>query len=159
MNELSSRAGTNAPSQAGGGVMNPGVMVNGQSRDLGQVGGHVTLLEWLRAGGWTGTKEGCAEGEGGAWAVLVARDDGAGGTRWVAINSCLPPAAAFDQQEVVTAEGLGQPGDLHPVQQEMARRGGSQCGYCTPGFICSMAAEYYRPDRAAARNGHVNPEH
>ncbi len=145
--------------------MNPGVMVNGESRDLGQVGGHVTLLEWLRAGGWTGTKEGCAEGECGACAVLVARDDGAGGTRWVAINSCLPPAAAFDQQEVVTAEGLGQPGDLHPVQQEMARRGGSQCGYCTPGFICSMAAEYYRPDRHPSNPshnghpGHGDPEH
>jgi xanthine dehydrogenase small subunit len=139
--------------------MNPAVQVNGRSRDLGEVGGHVTLLEWLRAGGWTGTKEGCAEGECGACAVLVARDDGAGGTRWVAINSCLPPAAAFDQQEVITAEGLGQPGDLHPVQQEMARRGGSQCGYCTPGFICSMAAEYYRPDRMSARNGHSDHEH
>jgi xanthine dehydrogenase small subunit len=147
--------------------MNPAVMVNGRSRDLGEAGGHVTLLEWLRAGGWTGTKEGCAEGECGACAVLVARDDGAGGTRWVAINSCLPPAAAFDQQEVVTAEGLGQPGDLHPVQQEMARRGGSQCGYCTPGFICSMAAEYYRPDRHpgtpgtpsghSSHNGHSKP--
>src|ERR1700753_163599 len=158
MNELSSRAGTNAPSQAGGGVMNPGVMVNGQSRDLGQVGGHVTLLEWLRAGGWTGTKEGCAEGEGGAWAVLVARDDGAPAPRGVAITSCLPPAAAFDQQEVITAEGLGQPGDLHPVQEEMARRGGSQCGYCTPGFICSMAAEYYRPGRSTT-NGHFGPAH
>ncbi|HEY0717318.1 MAG TPA: FAD binding domain-containing protein [Streptosporangiaceae bacterium] len=140
--------------------MNPGVVVNGRSRDLGEVGGHVTLLEWLRACGWTGAKEGCAEGECGACSVLVARDDGAGGTRWVAINSCLPPAAAFAQQEVVTAEGLGQPGDLHPVQQEMARRGGSQCGYCTPGFICSMAAEYYRPGRLpAARNGHPGPGH
>jgi len=139
--------------------MRPAVTVNGRSRDLGEVGGHVTLLEWLRASGWTGTKEGCAEGECGACAVLVARDDGAGGTRWVAINACLVPAAAFDQQEVITAEGLGQPGDLHPVQQEMARRGGSQCGYCTPGFICSMAAEYYRPDRMSARNGHADHEH
>ena len=60
------------------------------------------------------------------------------------------PAAAFDQQEVVTAEGLGRPGQLHPVQREMADRGGSQCGYCTPGFICSMAAEYYRPGRRPA---------
>src|ERR1700760_4300988 len=148
MSELSSVAGQNT--QARGGVMNPAVTVNGESRDLGEAGGHVTLLEWLRAGGWTGTKEGCAEGECGACAVLVARDDGGGGTRWVAINACLVPAAAFDQQEVVTAEGLGQPGDLHPVQQEMAHRGGSQCGYCTPGFICSMAAEYYRPDRTPA---------
>jgi xanthine dehydrogenase small subunit len=137
--------------------MNAAVVVNGQSRELGAVGGHVTLLEWLRDGGLTGTKEGCAEGECGACSVLVARDDGAGGTRWVAINSCLPPAAAFDQQEVITAEGLGQPGDLHPVQEEMARRGGSQCGYCTPGFICSMAAEYYRPGRLPATVSPTSP--
>src|ERR1700742_2113395 len=155
MSELSSVPVTTVA----GGVMNPAVTVNGQPRDLGPAGGHVTLLEWLRAEGLTGTKEGCAEGECGACSVLVAREDGAGGTRWVAITACLVPAAAFDQQEVITAEGLGQPGDLHPVQQEMARRGGSQCGYCTPGFICSMAAEYYRPDRMAARNGHADPEH
>jgi xanthine dehydrogenase small subunit len=125
-------------------------MVNGQSRELGEVGGHVTLLDWLRADGLTGCKEGCAEGECGACAVLVARPDGPDRTSWVAINACLVPAAAFDQQEVVTAEGLGRPGQLHPVQREMADRGGSQCGYCTPGFICSMAAEYYRPGRRPA---------
>jgi xanthine dehydrogenase small subunit len=135
------------------------VVVNGRDRRLGEVGGHVTLLEWLRGSGLTGCKEGCAEGECGACAVLVARDDGQGRARWVAINACLVPAAAFDQQEVVTAEGLGQPGQLHPVQREMAERGGSQCGYCTPGFICSMAAEYYRPGRqpvAPSLNGHLN---
>jgi xanthine dehydrogenase small subunit len=128
-------------------------VVNGRTRELGEVGGHVTLLEWLRGCGLTGCKEGCAEGECGACAVLVARDDGPGRTRWVAINACLVPAAAFDQQEVVTAEGLGQPGRLHPVQREMAERGGSQCGYCTPGFICSMAAEYYRPGRRSGADG------
>ena len=126
------------------------VVVNGRARELGEVGGHVTLLEWLREGGLTGCKEGCAEGECGACAVLVAREDGPGRSYWVAINACLVPAAAFDQQEVVTAEGLGRPGRLHPVQREMADRGGSQCGYCTPGFICSMAAEYYRPGRSGA---------
>ncbi len=177
----------------------PRLVVNGRTRELGEVGGHVTLLEWLRASGLTGAKEGCAEGECGACAVLVAREDvhgdvhgdgcqddrrhgngrgddrgdglgsGRGGdrgdglgnghgdgqnrTRWVAINACLVPAAAFDQQEVVTAEGLGRPGRLHPVQREMAARGGSQCGYCTPGFICSMAAEYYRPGRRSAVSG------
>jgi xanthine dehydrogenase small subunit len=123
------------------------LVVNGRTRELGEVGGHVTLLEWLRADGLTGGKEGCAEGECGACAVLVARQDGPDRSRWVAINACLVPAAAFDRQEVVTAEGLGRPGQLHPVQREMADRGGSQCGYCTPGFICSMAAEYYRPGR------------
>jgi xanthine dehydrogenase small subunit len=125
----------------------PALLVNGRTRELGEVGGHVTLLEWLRADGLTGCKEGCAEGECGACAVLVARPDGPDRTHWVAINACLVPAAAFDKQEVVTAEGLGRPGQLHPVQREMASRGGSQCGYCTPGFICAMAAEYYRPDR------------
>ena len=143
--------------------MKPQLVVNGRARELGEVGGHVTLLEWLRADGLTGGKEGCAEGECGACAVLVARPDGPDRTRWVAINACLVPAAAFDQQEVVTAEGLGRPGQLHPVQREMAERGGSQCGYCTPGFICSMAAEYYRPDRravgaaAAVVNGSSGP--
>jgi len=131
----------------------PRLVVNGRTRELGEVGGHVTLLEWLRGSGLTGCKEGCAEGECGACAVLVARDDGQDRTRWVAINACLVPAAAFDQQEVVTAEGLGQPGRLHPVQREMAERGGSQCGYCTPGFICSMAAEYYRPGRRPSVTG------
>ena len=133
--------------------MEPRLVVNGRTRELGGVGGHVTLLEWLRGSGLTGCKEGCAEGECGACAVLVARDDGPDRTRWVAINACLVPAAAFDQQEVVTAEGLGQPGRLHPVQREMAERGGSQCGYCTPGFICSMAAEYYRPGRRPSVTG------
>ena len=64
------------------------------------------------------------------------------------INACLIPAAGLDGQEVLTAEGLGTPTTLHPVQHEMAVRGGSQCGYCTPGFVCSMAAEYYRAGRA-----------
>ena len=139
--------------------MEPRLLVNGRTRELGEVGGHVTLLDWLRGSGLTGCKEGCAEGECGACAVLVARDDGRDRTRWVAINACLVPAAAFDQQEVVTAEGLGRPywsGQLHPVQREMADRGGSQCGYCTPGFICSMAAEYYRPDRRPASSGAPN---
>jgi xanthine dehydrogenase small subunit len=109
-----------------------------------------TALDWLRSQGLTGAKEGCAEGECGACSILVARPDAVGGTRWTAINACLVPAAALDGQEVVTSEGLGSPEALHPVQYEMAVRGGSQCGYCTPGFVCSMAAEYYRPSRDAS---------
>jgi xanthine dehydrogenase small subunit len=150
-------AGTRDTAEAGACAVEPRLVVNGRPRELGEVGGHVTLLEWLRGCGLTGSKEGCAEGECGACAVLVARDDGADRTRWVAINACLVPAAAFDQQEVVTAEGLGRPGRLHPVQREMAERGGSQCGYCTPGFICSMAAEYYRPGRRPAAAGSHQP--
>jgi xanthine dehydrogenase small subunit len=128
-----------------------GIVVNGELRDLDGVPLHTNALDFLRDCGLTGAKEGCAEGECGACSVMVARPapDGSEATEWTAINSCLLPAAALDGQEVVTSEGLGTPGALHPVQQEMAVRGGSQCGYCTPGFICSMAAEFYRSGRAA----------
>lgn len=125
------------------------ITVNGVTlRGGGDRGVHTNALDALRDHGLTGCKEGCAEGECGACAVMVARPDGPSGerTRWVPVNACLIPAAALDGQEIVTAEGLGTPNCLHPVQEEMARAGGSQCGYCTPGFVCSMAAEYYRPD-------------
>jgi xanthine dehydrogenase small subunit len=126
------------------------VTVNGAPCSLDGTDPATNALDWLRGQGLTGAKEGCAEGECGACSVMVARPDSSGeGTRWTAVNACLLPAAALDGQEVVTAEGLGSPDALHPVQREMAVRGGSQCGYCTPGFVCSMAAEYYRPDRAA----------
>jgi xanthine dehydrogenase small subunit len=141
----------------------PTVLVNGEQRPVVDVEPHVTALDWLRSQGLTGAKEGCAEGECGACSIMVARPDGAedtGRTRWTALNACLVPVLALDGQELVTSEGLGAPGALHPVQREMAHRGGSQCGYCTPGFICSMAAEYYRPERApvdVSSNGHGGP--
>ncbi len=128
-----------------------GITVNGDVRPLEGIPLHTNALDFLRACGLTGAKEGCAEGECGACSVLVARPaaDGTDATEWTAINSCLIPAASLDGQEVVTAEGLGTPDALHPVQHEMAVRGGSQCGYCTPGFVCSMAAEFYRAGRSA----------
>jgi xanthine dehydrogenase small subunit len=133
-------------------VPEPQVTVNGQPRALAGTPVHTNALDFLRGLGLTGAKEGCAEGECGACAVLVARPDGTG-SRWTPVNACLVPAAALDGQEVVTAEGLGSPGDLHPVQAELAARGGSQCGYCTPGFVSSMAAEYYRPGREPRPDG------
>ena len=139
-----------------------GIMVNGKPRDLEGVPLHTNALDFLRGCGLTGAKEGCAEGECGACSVLVARPaaDGSETTEWTAINSCLVPAAALDGQEVVTAEGLGAPESLHPVQHEMAMRGGSQCGYCTPGFVCSMAAEFYRAGRSATNGtGPPDPYH
>jgi len=139
----------------------PSVTVNGRSVPLGAVAPHTSALDWLRGEGLTGAKEGCAEGECGACSVLLARTGITTPTEWTPLNACLMPAASLDGQEVVTAEGLGSARDLHPVQREMAVRGGSQCGYCTPGFVCSMAAEYYRPGRcdhgdqgAAARDDH-----
>jgi xanthine dehydrogenase small subunit len=129
----------------------PQVTVNGRLCSLDGVPANTTALNWLRDLGLTGAKEGCAEGECGACSVLVARPDYAdpdNRTQWTAINACLIPAGTLDGGEVVTSEGLGTPDALHPVQREMAVRGGSQCGYCTPGFVCSMAAEYYRADRS-----------
>ncbi|GAA3600651.1 FAD binding domain-containing protein [Kineosporia mesophila] len=125
----------------------PTAQVNGRPLGLNGAAPHVSALDLLRANGLLGAKEGCAEGECGACAVLLARPGIAAATEWTAVNACLLPSATLADQEVRTVEGLGDPGNLHPVQQEMAERGGSQCGYCTPGFICSMAAEYYRPDR------------
>ena len=139
------------------------VTVNGTPRALEGTDPGTTALDWLRDRGLTGAKEGCSEGECGACSVLVARPDGDTRTRWTALNACLVPVAALDGQEVVTAEGLGTPQDLHPVQREMALRGGSQCGYCTPGFVCSMAAEFYRAGRegasGAAGDGAPDAEH
>ncbi|AWB96056.1 xanthine dehydrogenase small subunit [Agromyces badenianii] len=125
------------------------VTVNGRNLPLRGIAAHTTALDWLRDTGLTGSKEGCAEGECGACAMLLATSDGHGGTVWTAVNACLVPAAALDGQEIVTAEGLGTPEALHPVQERLAEGGGSQCGYCTPGFACSMAAEFYRAGRVA----------
>ena len=116
-------------------MQSPAVTVNGRSVPLDGTPPHTTALDWLRAQGLVGCKEGCAEGECGACSVLVARPGRTTQTRWTALNACLVPIAAFDGQELVTAEGLGTSDDLHPVQEEMAARGGSQCGYCTPGFV------------------------
>jgi xanthine dehydrogenase small subunit len=131
----------------------PAVTVNGATVPLAGATPDTTALDWLRACGLTGCKEGCAEGECGACSVLVARPGLGVPTEWTAVNACLVPVAALDGQEIVTAEGLGRTDALHPVQLEMAVRGGSQCGYCTPGFVCSMAAEYYRADRTPDADG------
>lgn len=125
------------------------VTVNGRRRPLDGVAAHATALDWLRDTGLSGSKEGCAEGECGACAMLLATPTAEGGTEWTPVNACLVPVYALNGQEIVTAEGLGTTEALHPVQQKLAEAGGSQCGYCTPGFACSMAGEYYRADRSA----------
>ncbi|GAB2664739.1 xanthine dehydrogenase small subunit [Kribbella swartbergensis] len=136
----------------------PSITVNGEQTAIGTVAVHTTVLDWLRDRGLTGAKEGCAEGECGACSVLVARPGTDAPTEWTAVNACLVPIASLDGQELVTSEGLGSPSELHPVQRELAVRGGSQCGYCTPGFVCSMAAEFYRSTRTTS-NGHCDHEH
>ncbi len=140
------------------------ITVNGKVTLISPAAPHATVLDFLRERGLTGTKEGCAEGECGACSIMVARPGVNKPTDWVPVNACLVPVAALDGQEVITSEGLATAGEpctpptLHPVQEEMAVRGGSQCGYCTPGFICSMAAEYYRPGRCAHEEGVDNTD-
>jgi xanthine dehydrogenase small subunit len=106
----------------------------------------MNLLDFLRAHGLTGAKEGCAEGECGACAVALVAPFGSSSAYRV-VNSCLLPVALVAGQEVVTVEGLATNGTLAPAQEAMARAGGSQCGYCTPGFVMGLFAEQYRPDR------------
>ena len=113
------------------------------------IGPQATLLQWLRASGRVGTKEGCAEGECGACAVGVVTRDARGRLALQPVNSCLVPVFGIAGHTVVTSEGVSAGGELHPVQKAMVAQGGSQCGYCTPGFVGSLFCEYYRPDRAA----------
>jgi xanthine dehydrogenase YagT iron-sulfur-binding subunit len=90
-----------------------------------------TLLDLLRERlDLTGTKKGCDQGQCGACTVLL------NGRR---VNSCLTLAAMCDGAKVTTIEGLGSPGKLHPLQQAFIDRDAFQCGYCTPGQICSAA--------------------
>ncbi len=111
---------------------------------------HLSVLQWLRAQGLCGTKEGCAEGECGACAVAVLKSEpGEAGSHFESINSCLLPLCALEGCELLTVEGIAEAdGSLHPVQSAMVAAGGSQCGYCTPGFVVSLFCEYYRPGRA-----------
>lgn len=123
--------------------------LNGKPVTVRGVDPHTTVLAWLRREGLTGSKEGCAEGECGACAVALVTRDAAGRTRFESVNGCLLLLAQVDGRELVSVEGVRpEAGALHPVQQSMVDCGGSQCGYCTPGFVVSMFAEYYRPDRS-----------
>ncbi len=119
--------------------------LNGERIRLGDVSPNTPLLDWLRASGRTGSKEGCAEGDCGACSVAMIDADAQGRPVWRSFNSCLTPLALVHGRELVTVEGLAD-GQLHPVQQCMVANQGSQCGYCTPGIIMSMFEGYYRDD-------------
>ena len=107
------------------------LVVNGDRREVG-VPVHFTLLETLRyALGLTGSKQGCDKGDCGACTVLV---DG------VPTLSCLTPVWEAADREVTTVEGLATPEGPHPLQDEFDLHGAAQCGFCTPGILCSAAA-------------------
>jgi xanthine dehydrogenase small subunit len=120
--------------------------LNGQPVRLTAASPTTTLLDAVRERGLTGAKEGCAEGECGACTVIVTGTS-RGRTVYRAINSCLVFLPMAEGHDVFTVEALAENGQLSSAQQAMAARGGSQCGYCTPGFVMSLTAEQYRPDR------------
>ena len=119
---------------------------------LAGVDPNMTVLDWLRTEAHrTGTKEGCAEGDCGACTVVLGELDGER-IRYRAVNACILFVPALDGKQLITVEDLRQAdGALHPVQQAMVEHHGSQCGFCTPGFVMSLFAMYRsegRPDRA-----------
>jgi xanthine dehydrogenase small subunit len=113
-------------------------VLNGQSVAVEGVSPSTTLLEWLRtAHRATGTKEGCAEGDCGACTVVLARRLPDASLRTEPCNACIRPLPSIDGCGVLTVEGLGA---AHPAQHAMVACHGSQCGFCTPGFVMAMAA-------------------
>jgi xanthine dehydrogenase YagT iron-sulfur-binding subunit len=113
------------------------VLVNGKSYDLSGLEPRLTLLDLLRERMYlTGTKKGCDHGQCGACTVHV------NGRR---VNSCLTLAVMLGGKEVTTIEGLGQPGNLHPMQAAFVEHDGYQCGYCTSGQIMSAVALLKEP--------------
>ncbi len=113
--------------------------LNGEERQESAVSPTKTVLEYLRENAaLTGTKEGCAEGDCGACTVVIVRP----GTRErVAVNSCLLTLGQIDGAEVVTVEGLAdRDGELEAVQQAIVETDGTQCGFCTPGFVMALHA-------------------
>ena len=102
--------------------------VNGSPHEV-EIDPRTSLLDLLREHlGLTGSKKGCDHGQCGACTILV------NGRR---INACLTLAVMHEDDEIVTIEGLGRPDSLHPLQAAFVRHDGFQCGYCTPGQICS----------------------
>src|SRR3954447_12033736 len=128
-------------------------LLNGRTVPVSGLPVQTTLLDFLRDIGLTGAKEGCAEGECGACTVVIVADDGRG-VAYRPVNSCLLFLPMLAGQEIFTVEALARNGQLAEAQKAMAAGGGSQCGYCTPGFVMSLFAEHYRPDREGSCDPH-----
>ena len=123
-----------------------------ESIELETVDPTLTVLEWLRRHVHRrGTKEGCAEGDCGACSVIVAEPAGER-LRYRAVNACIQFVATLDGCQLLTVEDLtGPDGTLHPVQRAMVDHHGSQCGFCTPGFVMTLAALHHEEAGPYAR--------
>ena len=131
-------------------------LLNGKPVSIEGDSVQTTLLDFLRERGLTGAKEGCAEGECGACTVVLVGSGARGGSGSVyrPVNSCLMFLPAAAGHEIYTVEALAAGGKLAPAQEAMAAAGGSQCGYCTPGFVMSLFAEQYRSGRQGPCDPH-----
>ncbi|HEX4951928.1 MAG TPA: xanthine dehydrogenase molybdopterin binding subunit [Thermoanaerobaculia bacterium] len=127
------------------------LLINGERFEVEGLPATTTVADFLRSRGLTGTKIGCAEGDCGACTVALLDRDASGRPTWRAINSCIALLPSLAGREIVTVEGLAEGERLHPVQAAMVDRYGSQCGYCTPGFVMSLFEAFYRPDCHGSR--------
>src|SRR3954447_10628121 len=112
---------------------------NGQMVELDNVAPTMLLIDYLReTEGATGTKEGCGEGDCGACTVAIGRVRD-GKLAYLPVNACIQLLGQVDGCEVITVEDLAAPnGSLHPVQAALVEHHGSQCGFCTPGFVMAL---------------------
>ena len=120
------------------------LVINGKLHDTGDASPTMTLLEYIRAiPNLTGTKEGCAEGDCGACTVVRVVNK-----NFQAVNSCLLQLGQVGASEIITVEGIKKinGGELSPIQNCLAEGGGTQCGFCTPGFVMALFALGQSPE-------------
>ncbi|MDC1450508.1 xanthine dehydrogenase small subunit [Candidatus Thioglobus sp.] len=113
--------------------------------DLGAINPNTTVLEWLRNNQLVGTKEGCGSGDCGACTAVIGEivtNNKSSKVEYKSINTCMALAYGLVGKHLVTVEGLADEGRLHPSQKAMVLENGSQCGFCTPGFVMSLFALY-----------------